>query len=423
MDIKKILFSFLFICSVGIRVVSAQSSAELKKQREKIDAEIAELMKIVRAKTQEKLLSQKEVNALSRQLNLREDKIKTISSELRIINNNIQKNTKAVNELKAELEKMRKDYEKMVLFAFRNKNGYNKLMFIFASKDFNQAFKRVKYLQQFNDARKIKAAEIEATKKEIELKIAQLERDREMQNKLLKEQETEKAIIAKDRSAHAQELSQLKKEESAYRGQLSQKQQEKKRIDAMIQAAIRREIEAQRRLAEEARRKAAEAEAKRTGKTVEEVEKSTPRKSDSEVLRSTPEAAKLSADFKSNRGRLPWPVSQGNVVRNFGFETVERNVRIDNSDVAIRTADNASVKAVFEGDVVQVIGSFVVIKHGEYFTSYSNLKSVSVRRGQKVGRGQQIGIAGEDPDAGYSIVNFGVFQGQTAMNPVSWLAK
>lgn len=423
MDIKKILFSFLFVCSVGVGLVFAQSSAELKKQREKIDAEIAELMKVVRAKTQEKILSQKEVNALSRQLSLREDKIKTINSELRLINNNIQKNTKAVNELKAELEKMRRDYEKMVLFAFRNKNGYNKLMFIFASKDFNQAFKRVKYLQQFNDARKVKAAEIEKTKKEIELKIAQLERDRATQNKLLKEQEAEKAIIAKDRKAHAQELSQLKKEESDYRGQLSKKQQEKKRIDAMIKAAIRREIEAQRKLAEEARRKAAEAEAKRTGKSVDEVEKSTPRKSDSEVLRSTPEAAKLSAGFKSNRGRLPWPVSQGNIVRNFGFETVEHNVRIDNSDVAIRTADNASVKAVFEGDVVQVIGSFVVIKHGEYFTSYSNLKSVSVRRGQKVGRGQQVGTAGEDPDAGYSVVNFGVFQGQTAMNPVSWLAK
>ncbi|TYP96405.1 septal ring factor EnvC (AmiA/AmiB activator) [Sphingobacterium allocomposti] len=423
MDLKKLLFSFLIICGLGIGAVSAQSSAELKKQREKIDAEIAELTKVLRAKTQQKLLSQKEVNALSRQLDLREDKINTINSELRIINNNIQSNTKIVNQLKAELEKMRKDYEKMILFAFRNKNGYNKLMFIFASKDFNQAFKRVKYLQQFNDARKIKAAEIEATKKEIELKIAQLERDREMQQKLLKEQEAEKAIIAKDRAEHAKELSELRREESNYRGQLSKKQQEKKRIDAMIQAAIRREIEEERRRAEEARRKAAEAEAKRTGKTVAEVEKATPRKSDSEILRSTPEAAKLSADFKSNRGRLPWPVSQGNIVRNFGFETVERNVRIDNSDIAIRTASNAPVKAVFEGEVVQVIGSFVVIKHGEYFTSYSNLKTVSVRRGQKVGRGQQIGTADEDPDAGYSVVNFGVFQGQTAMNPSSWLAK
>lgn len=423
MDLKKIVISVLFICGLGLGVVSAQSSAELKKQRERIDADIAELTKVLRAKTQEKLLSQNEVNALSRQLDLRESKINTINAELRIINNNIQSNSKIVDKLKAELEKMRKDYEKMILFAFRNKNGYNKLMFIFASKDFNQAFKRVKYLQQFSDARKIKAAEIEATKKEIELKIAQMERDRQTQNQLLKDQQAEKAIIAKDRAAHATELSQLRKEESSFKGQLNKKQQEKKRIDALIQQAIRREIEEERRRAEEARRKAAEAEAKRTGKTVEEVEKKTPRKSDSEILRSTPEAAKLSADFKSNRGRLPWPVAQGNIVRNFGFETVERNVRIDNSDVAIRTPTNAAVKAVFEGEVVQVIGSFVVIKHGEYFTSYSNLKSVSVRKGQKVGRGQQIGSADEDADAGYSVVNFGVFQGQTAMNPSSWLAK
>ncbi len=423
MDLRKILFTIFFTGLLGISGGFAQSSAELKKRLEIIDAEIAEITKELRAKTQEKLLSQREVNALSRQLNLREDKINTINAELRIINNNIQSNTKTINQLQAELEKMRKDYEKMILFAFRNKNGYNKLMFIFASKDFNQAFKRVKYLQQFNDARKVKATEIEETKKQIELKIAQLERDKERQNKLLKEQQTERDIIAKDRSVHAKELSQLKREESNFQGQLSKKQQEKKRIDAEMRAAIRREIEEERRRAEEARRKAAAEEAKRTGKTVEEVEKATPRKSDSEILRSTPEAAKLSADFKSNRGNLPWPVSQGNIVRNFGFETVERNVGINNTDVAIRTATNAPVKAVFEGEVVQVFGSFVVIRHGEYFTSYSNLKSVSVKRGQKVSRGQQIATADEDTDTGYSLVNFGVYQGQTAVNPTSWLAK
>lgn len=423
MNVKKILVSFFIVCSLGIGLLSAQSSAELKKQREKIDVEIAELTKVLRAKTAEKLLSQKEVNALSRQLDLREDKIKTINSELRIINNNIQKNVKIVDNLKAELEKMRDDYEKMILFAFRNKNGYNKLMFVFASKDFNQAFKRVKYLQQFSDARKIKVAEIEATRKEIELKIAQLERDRQMQHKLLKEQEQEKATIAKDRAAHAKELSQLRKEESSYQGQLTKKQQEKRKIDAMIKQAIRREIEAERRRAEEARRKAAEEEAKRTGKTVAEVEKVTPRKSDSEILRSTPAAAKLSADFKSNRGRLPWPVAQGQIVRNFGFEKVERNVQLDHPDVAIRTSTNGAVKAVFDGVAVQVFGSFVVINHGEYYTSYSNLRSVSVSKGQKVSRGQQIGTADADPDAGYSVVNFGVYQGQTAMNPNSWLAK
>ncbi|WP_140938575.1 murein hydrolase activator EnvC family protein [Sphingobacterium lumbrici] len=421
MDFKKILFSIVIIFICG-NVALAQSSAELKKQREKIDAEIAQLNQILREKTQEKILSQREVNALSKQLDLREDKISTINSELRLINNQISANTKAVNGLKAELEKMRRDYEKMVMFAFRNKNAYNKMMFIFAAKDFNQAFKRIKYLQQFSDARKIKATEIEETQKQIELKIAQLERDRKTQNTLLAEQRVERDKIAKDRSAHARELNQLAKEERSYKGELSKKQQEKKRIDAAIKSAIAREIAEERQKAEAARKKAAEEEAKRTGKTIAEIEKATPKKSDSEILRSTPEAAKLSADFQSNRGRLPWPVAQGNIVRAYGKRTVE-GVPIFEPDIAIRTSTNAAVKAVFDGEVVQAFSGVVVIKHGEYFSFYSNLASVSVKRGQKVSRGQQIGTADSDVDLGYSLVNFGLSRGQQEFDPSSWLAR
>src|SRR5690606_5939958 len=179
----------------------------------------AALNKELAATTREKILSQREVNALSKQLNLRESKITVINRELGNLSHQINENTKAINTLKAELEKMRKDYEKMVMFAFRNKNAYNKMMFIFASKDFNQAFKRVKYLQQFSDARKIKAAEIESTQKEIELKIARLEADRQTQTALLKEQQKERDIIAKDRAAHANELRQLVKEERSVQSQ------------------------------------------------------------------------------------------------------------------------------------------------------------------------------------------------------------
>lgn len=421
MNFKKTLFSLIILFTCG-HLAFGQSSAELKKQREKIDSEIAQLNKILREKAQEKMLSQREVNALSKQLNLREDKISTINSELRLINNQISSNTKSVNSLKAELEKMRKDYEKMIMFAFRNKNAYNKMMFIFASKDFNQGFKRVKYLQQFNDARKVKAGEIEKTKKQIELKIAQLEQDRKLHRSLLTEQQAERNKIAKDRSEHSSELNKLAKEERGYKGQLTKKQQEKKRIDSAIKSAIAREIAEERRRAEAARKKAAEEEAKRTGKTVAEVERVTPKKSDSEILRSTPEAAKLSADFKSNRGSLPWPVSQGNIVRGYGKRSVE-GVPIFEPDVAIRTSTNASVKSVFNGEVVQAFPGVVVIKHGEYFSFYSNLASVSVKRGQKVTRGQQIGTADSDADLGFSVVNFGLSQGDREFDPSSWLAR
>lgn len=421
MNLKKILFSIIIICA-STKISFGQSSAVLKKEREKIEAEIAALNKELAAKTREKMLSQKEISALSRQLNLREDKISIISRELNNLSSQISSNTKTVTSLKEELQKMRDDYEKMVLFAFRNKNGYNKMMFIFASKDFNQAFKRVKYLQQFTDARKIKVAEIETVKKEIELKIAQLEADRKMQKDLLADQQKERNIIAQDRAEHQGQLSQIVKEERSVKGELSKKQQQKKRIDMQIKAAIAREIAEERRKEEEARRRKAEEEAKKTGKTVAEVEKKMPKKTDSEILRSTPEAAKLSADFQSNRGRLPWPVSEGNIVRGYGRRSVE-GVTVDEPDIAIRTSDNASVKAVFEGQVVQALGGIVVIKHGEYFSFYSNLRSVSVRNGQKVSRGQQIGTADRDEDLGYSVVNFGLQQGQRDFDPSSWLAR
>ncbi|GGE22010.1 MULTISPECIES: murein hydrolase activator EnvC family protein [Sphingobacterium] len=425
MDFKKIVLSiFSLLLFVGLSY--GQSSLELKKQRERIDREIAELQKILSAKTQEKLLSQQEVAALSKQLDLRENKISTINSELRIINKNISSNNAIVDKLKAELEKMRQDYEKMILFAFRNKNSYNKMMFIFASKDFNQAFKRVKYLQQFTDARKIKVAEIEGTKKQIELKIAQLERDKKTQQSLLKEQEAERNTIAKDKAAHSQELNQLAREERTFRGQLTKKQQEKKRLDAAIKTAIAREVEAARRAEEERRRRLAEAEAKKTGTTVTEAEKKIEKKTGSAVLNNSPEATKLSAGFSSNRGRLPWPVGQGSVVRNYGSVTVERGVRDFYDYIRIRTSDGAPVKTVFEGTVLQVIniGSYaVVVQHGEYLTAYSNLKSVSVSKGQKISTGTVIGAADSDPEVGYSYIDLSVYRGTTSMNPSIWIAR
>ena len=421
MNFKKILLSIIIIfCCSGLSF--GQSSVQLKKQLEKLNAEISLLNKELAAKTKEKMLSQHEVTALSKQLNLREEKINVINKEVSHLTGQINTNTKSVNTLKAELEKMRQDYQKMIMFAFRNKNAYNKMMFIFASKDFNQAFKRVKYLQQFTDARKVKVLEIEGVKKQIELKIAQMETDRKEQRELLKEQQSERDIISKDRAQHQSQLSKIVKEERSFKGQLSKKQQEKKRTEAQIKAAIAREIAEERRKAEAERKRLAELEAKKTGKTVAEVEKKTPRKSDSEVLRSTPEAAKLSNDFKANRGRLPWPVAQGNIVRNYGSYTVD-GISSFAPDIGIRTSEGAAVKAVFDGDVVQAVAGVVVVKHGEYFSFYSNLGSVSVRRGQKVSRGQQIGTAGHDEELGYPIVNFGLSQGTSEFNPTSWIAR
>jgi len=303
-------------------------------------------------------------------------------------------------------------------------------MFIFASKDFNQGFRRVKYLQQFNDSRKLKAADIEKTKKQIEQKIAQLKADRNKQVALMKEQENEKKTIAQQRSVYSGQLNELIVTERGVKKDITQKQKEERRINAAIKEIIRREIEAERRRAEAARR-AAEAAVARNRKTTEPSGKNTKTntalKSDSEVLRNTPEAIRLSNNFRSNRGRLPWPVSNAKVMQGFGGESVGRNVNWDHESVKIQTSSGAAVKAVFAGEVSSVLTMYgqriVMIKHGEYFTVYNNLGSVSVSKGQKVSTGQTIGTADVDSDTGVPMVDFSVYQGSTPLNPMSWLAR
>jgi Membrane-bound metallopeptidase len=434
MNFKKTILSIAaFLFMIGIS--SAQTRAELEKQREKLNREIAELQNTVKEIAKEKSLTQQQVTALSKQINLREQKINTITSEVAVINKHINANTSAVSKLKAELEKMKRDYEKMVMFAFRNRNAYNKLMFIFASKDFNQGFRRVKYLQQFNDSRKLKAADIENTKKQIEQKIAQLQADRNKQVALMKEQENEKRTISQQRSVFSGQLSDLIVTERGVKKDITQKQKEERRINAAIKEIIRREIEAERRRAEAARR-AAEAAAERNRKANESASNtkgksntktSSSKMSESEVLRSTPEAVKLSNDFRSNRGSLPWPVSNAKIMQDFGGESVGRNVNVEHISVKIQTSSGAAVKAVFAGEVSSVLTMYgqriIMIKHGEYYTVYNNMGSVSVSKGQKVSTGQTIGTADVDSDTGVPMVDFSVYQGSTPLNPMSWLAR
>lgn len=434
MNFKKTILSIAaFLFMIGIS--SAQTRAELEKQREKLNREIAELQNTVKEIAKEKSLTQQQVTALSKQINLREQKINTITSEVAVINKHISANTAAVSKLKAELEKMKRDYEKMVMFAFRNRNAYNKLMFIFASKDFNQGFRRVKYLQQFNDSRKLKAADIENTKKQIEQKIAQLQADRNKQVALMKEQENEKKTISQQRSVFSGQLSDLIVTERGVKKDITQKQKEERRINAAIKEIIRREIEAERRRAEAARR-AAEAAAERNRKASESASNtkgksntktSSSKMSESEVLRSTPEAVKLSNDFRSNRGSLPWPVSNAKIMQDFGGESVGRNVNVEHISVKIQTSSGAAVKAVFAGEVSSILTMYgqriIMIKHGEYYTVYNNMGSVSVSKGQKVSTGQTIGTADVDSDTGVPMVDFSVYQGSTPLNPMSWLAR
>lgn len=408
-----------FLVFIGVCIDSytfAQSSAELKRRKDALTREIEALNGSLNQTSSSKRLSLKQIKALNAQIHLREAKISTINSEIFLLKNQISKNTSTVHSLQMQLAQLRKEYEQMILFAFRNKDSYNQLMFIFAAQDFNKAYKRLKYLHQIGEYRRKQAAEMQDTQRKLNIKIIALDHDKQEKNHLLQDQEKEKKTLGKEKSNQAKVLTGLTKQEKELKQELSQKQRESARLNKAIQAAINREIE-------EARRKA-EAEAKANSKNASS---SKPVSKGSSILAATPEAAKLSSDFASSRGNLPWPVTNGVIMESFGMHRYGANVKTENNGVDIKTAVGSTVRAVFAGEVATVqnfAGSYaILIRHGEYFTVYSNLRSVNVSKGQKVSLKQAIGTVLTDTGDGTTQVHFEVRKGAAPLNPESWLAN
>ncbi|MBW4888689.1 peptidoglycan DD-metalloendopeptidase family protein [Mucilaginibacter sp. HMF5004] len=426
MKFFKALF-FLFIV-LGTCKAFAQSSDELKKQRENLNQQLQRLNRDLEETSNNKKSTIRQLNIIKEQIEIRTKKIKNIDSDIRLLDNQISDNTNEVHSLQSQLVQLKKEYAAMVLFAFRNQSAYNKLMFIFVAKDFNQAYMRLKYLQQIGSYRVRQAEYITGTQKDLNHKIVELDKNKEQKTSLLVDQEKEKATLGKERNQQAQVVVDLSKHAKQVKQETAQTQRKLAAIDRAISAAIRREIEEARRR-EEARiaaeEKAAAAKAKADNKPVAPVVRK-PAKSTNDYLTATPEAAKLSNDFLGNRGRLPWPVAAGNYIRRFGTVYIN-GIKDENQGVSIKTNEGAAVRAVFDGEVLivqDVSGTYtVVIRHGGYFTAYSNLKSVSVSRGQKVSTKQSIGTAATDPATGNAEIEFEVLKGETYMDPAGWLAQ
>lgn len=415
------LLLLLFLVTFGTATF-AQSSAQLKRKKEALQREINLLQKNLQKTASSKKLTLSEIRALNTKIDLMQEKIGVINSEVRNLDGQIHENTNTVLSLKEQLAQLKKEYAAMIRFAQRNQNSYDKMMFIFASEDFNQAYKRIKYLQQFSQYRKKQADYITGTEKNLSNKIVVLDRSLKEKSNLLKEQELEKEKLGKNKTEQSKVLNRYSTEERKYSRDIASRKKQQAKIDRDIRNAIQREIALAKRRAEEAARAAA-AKAKAENKTAPAAPTAAA-KTSSGYLNATPEAAKLSAAFINNRGSLPWPVAAGSITERFGRHRVDQ-ANIDQNGVRIATAAGASVRAVFNGKVTTVQNSmgkyFVLIKHGEYFTVYQNLSSVSVSVGQEVATKQNIGVvSGSD---GIPEIDFQIWRGSSPQNPEAWISK
>ena len=375
-------FSINMICN-------AQSVNELEKQVNKLQSDIKTSQSLLKKTSKNKETTLKEVELLQAQIKKRDDLIKTYEQQLAILNKETRGYKNDVARLQNELDKNRQEYADLLVIHYRNRNNLNNLLFIFSSEDFNQAIRRMRYIQQFNDLLKHKMKEIDVTKTDIKKRIEKNEADKKRIEKLNAVQKKERDDLNKDRKVLNDKVAKLKKQEKSIKKEIEQKQKETKDLQARIKKIISEEVAKNRANA-----------------TVD---------------------TKLSANFEGNKGKLPWPVASGVVTKKYGNNPhpTQSKVVVFNNGIDISTEQGANALCVFDGQVSTVFNTgstnVVMVRHGLYFTLYAHLDKVFVKSGDKVKTGEKLGLIHTGANDNITTLHFEVWNDKNNTNPEMWL--
>jgi murein hydrolase activator len=398
-----------FFCILGLLSFSyggfAQSKNDLEKKKKQLKKEIKLINGMLKETRKNKEHSLDELLKLKSRLNARSGLINTMSSEVKLISQQIKENGLVITSLENDIVKLKAEYAKMIYYAFMHKNSYDKVMFVFASKNFNQAYKRLKYIQQYSEYRKSQADLIIKTQQELVLNIAELKNVKQEKSVLISLEEDQKQQLAVEKQEQEGVVKKLQGQEEGLKSKLRKKEQAAKKLQKAIQRIITEEI-----------RKAREA-AKKSGTT-------------SKGFPMSPEAKKLSSSFASNKGKLPWPVAEGVITAKFGKHPhpVLEGIVVNNNGIDISTKKGAIAQAIFNGKVSSVAiipgeGKVVMVRHGEYLSVYSYMSKVFVKKGDKITTKQQLGILINSSEGSKTDIHLEIWKGMTKLNPQYWILR
>jgi septal ring factor EnvC (AmiA/AmiB activator) len=401
LSLKNIMFLLWML--VGLNVVTyPQSKEELENKKAALQEEINYINELKKQTDRNKKLSLNQMITLNKKINIREELISTIGKELNKIDVLIDETQYNINSLQKDLEKLKTEYAKMIYSAYKTKSSYDKLMFMMAAEDFNQAYIRLKYFQQFAEFRRSQANLIVQTQKSLKEKSEELAEKKQTKQHLLSEKEKEKQELSKEKEEQVEVLNNLKTKENDLKKQLKKKQQDAEKLQKAIEDLI----------AEEIKKAKAKSKGSSSGKT----------------YALTPEELKLSTSFTSNKGKLPWPCERGIISASFGEHPhpVLQGIKVKNNGIDISTHEGAGARAAFDGEVTGVIsipgaGKAVILSHGEYRTVYSNLNEVFVKTGDKVKTKQSIGNIITDSSDSKTELHFEVWKWDQLQDPKLWL--
>jgi murein hydrolase activator len=414
---SKFLFSLIFICTTSFMWSQETVQEKLEKRKAQIQQEIQDKERLLQNVKKTEKSAVTVVVIQSSKIKLKESLINTTEKQKKVLGNNMYINQVQINKLKKELDTLKTDYAKMIVKSYKSRSEESRAMFLLSSKNFLQAYKRAQYMKQYTNYRKAQGEEIQSKSSQLMDYNARLNVQKVEKQKLIAENEKEKQALEKEKQEQERLVNAIKKEKNKIAADIKKKRQESRNIDRQIDRLIREAIA-------EANRKAAIERAKANPTAPV----STAPVSSSKIVL-TPEAKIVADNFRANRGRLPFPVEKGFISLGYGDQAhpVYKTLVIHNSGVEITTDQGASARAVFDGEVTSVmvlspVNRAVMIQHGDYFTVYQNLSSVSVSKGDKVARKQTIGRVRTNAE-GKTVIKFLILQNTTYNNPASWLSN
>ena len=400
-----------------------KSKKQLQSEINSLQKEISTANQLLKKTKKDKEMTLNEVNLLDKKIKQRENLIKAYNQQIAVLDEEINTGQSNIKTLNSDLKKLRKEYAKMIVFANKNRSHYNMLGFVFASKDVNQAFSRLRYIRECNEARKVKIDQIASTERRISDEVEASQKAREEQAALLKDEKTQQEALQKEKKDLNGQVAKLKKKEGSIQQDIKNKQQQAKKLQKAIDDIIAEEI---RKANAEAERKRKE-EAKKNANKGKATTAPAPKE---KGMALTPAEKTLSSNFVNNKGNLPWPVERGVISSSYGkhASVVSDKVTVTNNGIDIATTEGAQARAVFEGEVTSVVkltgaNTVVIIRHGEYFTVYSNLENVTVKRGDKVKTKQNIGTVHTNKTEDKTELHFELLKEQNRQNPANWLSK
>jgi septal ring factor EnvC (AmiA/AmiB activator) len=426
---KRLFFLFVFVF-IGAGFIYAQDDkTQMEKERQDIQQELADLQKNYNQIKGQRSATLGQLTVLKRKIQVQERYLNNINREIRYLNDDIYSSTLEIIKMRKQLDTLKAQYARSVVYAYKNRSNYDFLNFIFSATNFNDALKRIAYLKSYRSYREQQVNSIIETQQQIE-KRKQLQIGQMNEKKLaIQNQAKQVEVLQGQKKEKDEAVNELRSKEKDLKKQIASKQKKDRDLKNAILAIVRREA---KKAEEEAK---AKAKAKENATTTDlsaannNTRTTTPAAKPKSYLDLNAEDVKLNASFESNRGKLPWPVDNGVVSIHFGpYEVEGTKLRGDNPGITIATPSaGMPVKSVFNGEVAGVYnmgdGMAVTIRHGKYFTTYSNLTSVSVGKGMDVATGQAIGKVGQSDDGSGGQIDFILMIEAKNVNPEPWLRR